>query len=199
MGCVQISHYYMMLNLLVMNYNCDYNNLAQQSTEVSFIKSSSEFAAEQYESVTLSSLSNGSVYIVYNYEQSETEVQNENFQPEYAEVQMKIKEETLYLSMELNESTNPSTSAAAASLPYNTLLIIILVPVLSVGILTIAFVMFCLYWRRRKLKNGISDRKLKEKLDKFKQRKIESQRELSISTLSNISSMVGDGSVDFQE
>jgi len=111
MGCVQISHF-MMLNLLVMNYNCDYNNPAQQSTEVSFIKSSSEFAAEQYESVTLSSLSNGSVYIVYNYEQSETEVQNENFQPEYAEVQMKIKEETLYLSMELNESTNPSTSGA---------------------------------------------------------------------------------------
>jgi len=176
MGCVQISHF-MMLNLLVMNYNCDYNNPAQQSTEVSFIKSSSEFAAEQYESVTLSSLSNGSVYIVYNYknsDQSETEVQNEIFQPEYDEVQMKIKEETLYLSMELNESTNPSTS----------------------GILTVAFGMFCLYWRRRKLKNGISERKLKEKLDKFKQRKIESQRELSIST---ISSMVGDGSEDFQE
>jgi len=184
-----------MLNLLVMNYNCDYNNPAQQSTEVSFIKSSSEFAAEQYESVTLSSLSNGSVYIVYNYEQSEAENQNDIFQYEYSEV-MKIKEETLYLSMELNESTNPSTSAAAASLPYNTLLIIILVPVLSVGILTITFVMFCFYWRRRKYKNGISERKLKEKLDKFNQRKIESQRELSIST---ISSMVGDGSEDFQE
>jgi len=186
-----------MLNLLVMNYNCDCNNPAEESTEISFTKSSSEFTVGHYESVTLSSLSNGSVYIVYkNYEQSETKVQNEIFQPKYAEVQMKIKEEILYLSMELNESTNPSTSAAAASLPYNTLLIIILVPVLSVGILTIAFLMFCLYWRRRKLKNGISERKLKEKLDKFKQRKIESQRELSIST---ISSMVGDGSEDFQE
>merc|ERR1712136_448565 len=85
--------------------------------------------------------------------------------------------------------------AAAASLPYNTLLIIILVPVLSVGILTITFVMFCFYWRRRKYKNGISEGKLKEKLDKFNQRKIESQRELSIST---ISSMVGDGSEDFR-
>lgn len=185
-----------MLNLLVMNYvNCDCNNPAEESTEISFTKSSSEFTVGHYESVTLSSLSNGSVYIAYNYEQSEAENQNDIFQYEYSEV-IKIKEETLYLSMELNESTNPSTSAAAASLPYNTLLIIILVPVLSVGILTITFVMFCFYWRRRKYKNGISERKLKEKLDKFNQRKIESQRELSIST---ISSMVGDGSEDFQE
>ena len=105
-----MSHFYMVLNLLVMNYNCDYNT-AQQSTEISFIKSSSELEAVQYESVTLSSLSNGSVFIVYNNnEQYEAEYLNDILQYEVSQV-MKVNEESLFISMEVNENSNPSTSS----------------------------------------------------------------------------------------
>merc|ERR1719323_1790613 len=98
--------------------------------------------------------------------------------------------------MELNSDEQLSMSlSTAGALPHSTLLVIIIVPVVSVIFIILIIVMFCLYWRRKKAVQGISEKKIREKLDKFKQRKLESQREMSISTICNDT---GDGRKRFR-
>jgi len=69
------------------------------------------------------------------------------------------------------------------------LLVVIIVPLVLLIIIIIILTMFCIFWRRRKHRSQLSEKKIKARLENFKQRKLEIQRELSIAT---ISTEVGD-------
>ena len=137
---------------------------------------------------------------------------------------------------------NDILASVTPGLSTETLVIVILVPILSLVFLTFSGIMFWIFCRRRNSDKVISERwmnhctdkverrrlwltsfthlmkrfwtikyrsiylvntiyfyrKLREKLDKFKQRKLESQREMSISTVDSGNKEAGEAG-DFQE
>jgi len=150
----------------------------------------SEHCSEEVEFVTaVSDIVSESVLIVFNENSNKGETINREVDMIKYEIETveEIIEKDLS-SMEVNSDDEHSSAmslSSAGALPHSTLLVIIIVPVVSVILIIFIVLMFCLYWRRKKAVRGISEKKIREKLEKFKQRKLESQREISISTISN--------------
>lgn len=145
-----------------------------------------------------------SILIVYEGEEAEGEYAREVLRYELnSEEEELVREITENIElMETLELRDRNSSAeldpVTPGLSTETLVIVILVPILSLVVLTVSGIMFWIFCRRRNSDKVISERKLREKLDKFKQRKLESQREMSISTVDSGSKEAGEAG-DFQE
>jgi len=169
----------LLIQLMMHHNNCCDTNIVH-----------SEHCTEEVEFVTaVSDIVSESVLIVFNENNNnkgETNQQVDMLKYEIETVEEIIEKDLS--SMEVNSDGEHSAAmslSSAGALPHSTLLVIIIVPVVSVIFIILIVLMFCFYWRRKKAVRGISEKKIREKLEKFKQRKLESQREISISTISN--------------
>ena len=135
---------------------------------------------EEAEFVTAISDISDSVLIVFNKNNNKGETNRVDMLKYEIEADTEALEEELVINkdlMELNSDEQLSMSLSTAgvltnvfttismtqflftgALPHSTLLVIIIVPVLSVIFIILIIIMFCLYWRRKKAVQGISEK-----------------------------------------